>query len=75
MIAYNVQLTDAESDGIASWLLVRTLDQAQRLSIALNDALIGMCEVTDPGTVEYLLGDTQDQETEDYIASVQKRKN
>ncbi len=75
MLAYNVKLSDAESDGVASHLLVRTLDQAQRLSRAMNDALIGMVEVIDRDTLDYLNSAQQETDTEEYIESVLKRKN
>ena len=75
MLAYNVKLTDEESDGIASHLLVRTLDQAQRLSRAMNDAQIGLVEVIDQETLDYLNSPEQETDTEEYIASVLKRKN
>lgn len=75
MLAYNVKLTDEETDGIASWLLVRTLDQAQRLARAMNDACIGLVDVTDCETIEYLCSAQQETDTEEYIASVLKRKN
>lgn len=76
MLAYNVKLTDEETGApITSYMLVRTLDQAQRLSRAMNDALIGLVEVIDRDTLDYLNSPEQQTDTDEYIESVLKRKN
>lgn len=75
MLAYNVKLSGEECCVISSWLLVRTLDQAQRLARALNDAQIGLIDVDDPETIEHLNSEQGDAETDEYIAAVLKRKN
>jgi hypothetical protein len=68
MLAYNVQLPFEGQEAEHAYLLCRTLEQAQRVSRAQNDALILLVDVIDSDMIEFLLSEDCDATIEEYLA-------